>query len=148
MNTYLKPVNGTVVLDLSDMLGYGDQKLNAQTTLRVLVWRGLFSSTANGTSNLNLNLQGWSNTVDPQSYRRHLQHGTGKRNSKPATNKRNRQQLNSKLRHNTVPQAVTGITQGLQPVYEEYLLNVDANGKVTIIQVQPPTLCNIMAHII
>jgi hypothetical protein len=37
---------------------------------------------------------------------------------------------------------------GLKPVYDEYILNIDTNGKVNITKVDPPTLCNITAHII
>jgi hypothetical protein len=148
VNTYLKPENGKVVLDLSKTLGYENEKLPAGTTLRVLAWRGLLSSTANGTSDLNLNLQGWSNTQNPQStdliYNMTLANVTV--NQLPSSVTDNNLTVSSDI--NQYQQSISGITNGTQPIYEEYIINVDANGKVTITQVQPPTLCNIMAHII
>lgn len=148
VNTYLKPQNGKIVLDLSKTLGYNNEKLPAGTTLRVLAWRGLLSSTANGTSDLNLNLQGWSNTQNPQStdliYNMTLSNVTV--NQLPSSVTDNNLTVSSDI--NQYQQAISGITNGTQPIYTEYIINVDANGKVTITQVQPPTLCNIMAHII
>lgn len=148
VNTYLQPQNGKVVLDLSKTLGYENEKLPAGTTMRVLAWRGLLSSTANSTSDLNLNLQGWSNTQNPQStdlvYNMSLSNVTV--NQLPSSVTDNNLTVSSDI--NQYQQAISGITNGTQPIYEEYIINVDANGKVTITQVQPPTLCNIMAHII
>lgn len=147
VNTYLKPQNGEVVLDLSNMLGYNGT-LPAGTTLRVLAWRELLSSTANNTSGLNLNLQGWSNSQSPQAidrlYNMTLANVTV--NQLPSDITDNNLTVSSDI--NQYQQSISGITNGTQPIYEEYIINVDTNGKVTITQVQPPTLCNIMANII
>ena len=146
---YLKPQNGEVTLDLSNMLGYGNQRLPAGTTIRILAWQGLFNSTiTENTAPLNHTIQGWS-TANPQSD--DILYNETLTNLLPVN------QLPTNLTDNNLTvtsditqyrQWVTEITQGLKPVYEEYIVNVDANGKVTITQVQPPTLCNIAAHII
>ena len=56
---------GTVTIDLSQLLGYGNEKLPAGTIIRILSWKGLYNPTAGGTSNLDLTMQGWSNTRFP-----------------------------------------------------------------------------------
>ena len=148
VRTYLKPENGTLTLDLSNMLGYGDQKLPAGTTLKVLAWRGLFNPTAGGTSTLDLKKQGWSSTIDPVStdLEYNMTMNNLHVNQLPANITDNNLTVSTDITqfHETVPD----ITNGLQPVYEEYLIMVDENGKVTILETQPPTLCNIMAQII
>lgn len=149
MKYYLKPQNGTVTLDLSNMTGYGGQPLPAGTTIRVLTWQGLFNSTVTGsTASLNYTIRGWSNTADPQSndivYTKTLPNLPV--NQLPTNLTDNNLTVTSDITQFNL--WTTEITGGQKPVYEEYLVNVDANGRVTIVEVQPPTLCNIMAHII
>ena len=64
---YMKP-GGNVTLDLSGIAGYGNEKLPAGTTIRVMAWKGLFNQTvASNSSDMLLNMQGWSNTLTPAS---------------------------------------------------------------------------------
>ena len=65
---YMKPEGGIVTIDLSDLAGYQNQPLPAGTTVRVLAWKGYFNPTASPTtSNMDLNMQGWSSTPTPQA---------------------------------------------------------------------------------
>jgi hypothetical protein len=142
---YMKP-GGSVTMDLSDLAGYGNQQLPAGTTVRVMAWKGLFNPTASpATSNMDLNMQGWSSTPTPQS---------------------NDQKYNVALQNLPVNKLPSGITDNTititkdpstlnddelasqEPVFEEEVFTVDANGKVTMTFVQPATLCNIAAHVI
>jgi hypothetical protein len=143
---YMKPNGGSVQIDLSALAGYGNQQLPAGTTVRVMAWKGLFNPTASpATSNMDLNMQGWSNTPTPQS---------------------DDQKYNVALQNLPVNKLPSGITDNTitptkdpstlnndelasqEPVFEEEIFTVDANGKVTMTFTQPATLCNIAAHVI
>ena len=64
---YMKP-GGNTTIDLSGLGGYGNQPLPAGTTVRVMAWKGLFNQTiVSNTSNMELLMQGWSKTLNPQS---------------------------------------------------------------------------------
>jgi hypothetical protein len=141
---YLKPNNGTAIIDLSNILGYGDQKLPAGTSIRILAWKGLFMPTAGGTNALNLNMQGWSGTLNPVDgdalYNMFYQplsifqlpsiNGTQISNDTWAV-KTDLNELNK-----LVPLAA----DNHKPVFEEEILKVDQNGKVTMIIVQAPSI--------
>ena len=143
---YMKPEGGIVTIDLSDLAGYQNQPLPAGTTVRVLAWKGLFNPTASPTtSNMDLNMQGWSSTPTPQA---------------------DDQKYNVAFQNLPVNQLPSGITDNSititkdpatlnndelasqEEVFEEEVFTVDANGKVTMAFVTPATLCNIAAHVI
>ena len=42
----------------------------------------------------------------------------------------------------------SGNDSALEPIFEEEIFTVDANGKVTMVFVTPATLCNIAANLI
>jgi len=140
---YMKP-GGNVTIDLSGLGGYGNQPLPAGTSVRVMAWKGLFNQTiVSNSSNMYLLMQGWSKTLNPQSsdlsynitvlnlpvnqLAANIKDNTLIINTDPAT-------INSAHGNNTT-----------EPIFEEEIFTVDANGKVTMVFVTPPTLCNIVA---
>lgn len=152
---WLQPGNGTATIDLSNLAGYGNEKLPAGTNITIMAWKGLFmpagSTPAVGnTADLNLNMQGWSNTglptnedtiynvFYPQLNISELPTISGN----PITNDT---VIINTTAHNV--QYTPEITDTQEPIFEQELLTVDENGKVTITIVQAPTLCSLMAHI-
>ena len=145
---YMKP-GGTVTLDLSDMAGYGNQQLPAGTTIRVLAWKGLFNPTQPpNTSNMNLNMQGWSNTLlpqaDDQKYNVALSNLPVNKLPSGITDNFLKVSKDPTNFHSDVPD----ISSAQEEVFEEEVFTVDANGKVTMQSITPPTLCQIVAHVI
>jgi hypothetical protein len=143
---YIKP-GGNVTIDLSGLGGYGNQPLPAGTNIRIMGWKGLYNQTiVSNTSDMDLNMQGWSKTLYPQS-------GDQKYNVTIQNLPVN--QLPANITDNTLVGLSTDITQfendpddnsSTDPIFEEEVLSVDANGKVTMVFVTPPTLCDIAAH--
>jgi hypothetical protein len=62
---FVKP-NGNLTIDLSNLLGYGNQPLPAET-ISINSASGVFNTASGGTGNLNYTLQIWSNTQVPGS---------------------------------------------------------------------------------
>ena len=144
---YMKP-GGNVTIDLSGIAGYGNQKLPAGTTIRVMAWKGLFNQTvASNSSDMLLNMQGWSNTLTPASD--DISYPVSVPNL-PVN------QLPANITDNTLIvgtdpamiQDESGNDSAMEPIFEEEIFTVDANGKVTMVFITPATLCNIAAHII
>ena len=144
---YMKP-GGNVTLDLSSIAGYGNQQLPAGTTIRVMAWKGLFNQTvASNSSDMLLNMQGWSKTLTPASD--DIAYNVSVPNL-PVN------QLPANITNNTLIigtdpamiQDESGNDSAMEPIFEEEIFTVDANGKVTMVFVTPATLCNIAAHII
>ena len=143
---YIKP-GGNVTLDLSGLAGYGNQPLPAGTNIRIMGWKGLLNQTiVSNTSNMDLIMQGWSKTLYPQSddqkYNVTIQNLTVN-------------QLPANITDTTLQGLTPDITQfegipddndSTDPIFEEEILTVDANGKVTMVFVTPPTLCSAVAH--
>jgi hypothetical protein len=143
LETFMKP-GGTLTIDLSKLLGYGNNKLPAGTTIRILSWKGLYNPTAGGTSNLDLTMQGWSNTKQP---------GTGDQKlniqfSQPLPiAKLPRLVKGNQYWVSNNPQKVNFLDNDAnEPVFEEEMLTVDPNGKVIITLTTPPELCSAIAH--
>lgn len=144
---WIKP-NGTIVMDISNLAGYGDTKLPAGTTIRILAWKGLYNTTINETtSTLNLNMQGWSNTLQP---------GANDTITNVLLNSLKVQILPKNLTDNLIF-TNTDVTKLHQmpgfisdndqfTIYEEEVLTVDQNGKVTITVTTAPELCSLIAH--
>lgn len=144
---YMKP-GGNVTLDLSGLAGYGNQQLPAGTTIRVMAWKGLFNQTVvSNSSDMLLNMQGWSKTLTPTSS--DLAYNVSVPNL-PVN------QLPANITNNTLiigtdPAMIqddSGNDSATEPIFEEEIFTVDANGKVTMVFVTPATLCNIAAHIV
>ena len=152
---WMKPGNGTAVIDLSNLAGYGNEKLPAGTNITVMAWKGLFmpanSTPAVGnTADLNLNMQGWSNTgqptVDDTIY--NVLFSQLNITQLPTINGNaitDDTVIINTTAHNV--QYAPEVTDTQKPIFEQELVTVDQNGKVTITIVQAPTLCNLMAQI-
>jgi len=144
---WIKP-NGTLVIDISNLAGYGDAKLPAGTTIRVLAWKNLFTNTTTtGTGDLNLNMQGWSGTLQP---------GASDAVTNVIFKGLKLDQLPKNLTDNILFTDTNIINLEKQQgfiddddkncVFEEEILTVDQNGKVTITVTTAPELCSLIAH--
>lgn len=141
---WIKPVNGTATIDLSKLLGYGNEKLPAGTTIRIISWKGLYNaSTPIANQDLKLEFQGWSNNLEPAS--EDVIYNVSFRNVSVM-------QLPANITDNKVTitnnwEDLVDLGTGAEPIYEEEVLTVNADGTVTITFVQPPTLCGLMANL-
>jgi outer membrane murein-binding lipoprotein Lpp len=144
--TFIKP-NGNMTVDLSQLLGYDNEKLLAGTTIRVQSWSGLFNTPGGGEGALNLSLQGWSNTRYP----------TNTDMTNLTFSPLNISTLPENITDNTVFVATnqeelakmqTSDTADQTPLYTEILIVVNEDGTVTITITQPPELCRAIASLI
>jgi hypothetical protein len=142
---YMKP-GGNVTMDLSGLAGYGNQQLPAGTTVRVMAWKGLFNQTLKtNSSDLNLIMQGWSNYLNPTS--NDTQYNVTVQNlpvNQLPTNITNNTLLIS-TDPSTIEESNGTNASSMEPVFEEEVFTVNANGKVTMVYITPATLCNIVA---
>jgi hypothetical protein len=142
---YMKP-GGNVTMDLSSLAGYGNQQLPAGTTVRVMAWKGLFNQTLKtNSSDLNLIMQGWSNYLNPTS--NDTQYNVTVQNlpvNQLPTNITNNTLLIS-TDPSTIEESNGTNASSMEPVFEEEVFTVNANGKVTMVYITPATLCNIVA---
>lgn len=142
---YMKP-GGNVTIDLSGLGGYGNQPLPAGTSIRVLAWKGLFNQTVvSNSSNLELGMLGWSKNLVPQND--DLRYNVTLQNV-PVN------QLPTNITDNTliistdpalIQESTSRNESTMEPIFEEEIFTVDANGKVTMTFVTPATLCSIVA---
>lgn len=146
-DTFIKP-NGNLTMDLSQALGYGNEPLPAGTTIRVQSWKGLFNTTGGGEGTLNIAFQGWSNTLYPT--------GTAQKtnvtfNPLPIST------LPANITDSiafiaTTPEDLAKIqsidSTDQEPLYEEELIVVNADGSVTITVTRVPELCRAIASIV
>ncbi|MDO8870341.1 MAG: hypothetical protein Q7V10_06270 [Methanobacteriaceae archaeon] len=150
IETWMKPTNGSVVIDLSKLLGYGNEKLPAGTTIRIVGWKGLYDSASTTNQDLNLKMEGWSNTINPL---------TNNNLSDVLLNNLTVAKLPNNLTDNTViignsiseveqNDNLDGISLFNELVYEEELLTVNADGSVSIVFTQIPALCSLPARIV
>jgi hypothetical protein len=149
-DTFTKPSpNGNITIDLSQLLGYGNEKLPAGTTIRVLSWKGLFNNTnIGGTGTLNITMQGWSNTLKP---------GADDEKVNITFTPLTIYKLPSNITDNTIflvnnPKDLSKISfydsSDQEILFEEELITVDSNGKVTIRVTTPPELCSAISSIV
>ena len=144
---FMKP-NGTATIDLSQLLGYGNEPLPAGTTIRVQSWKGLFDTAAGGEGAINLNLQGWSNTLKPGA-----KDNSTNINFSPVPIYQLPANINDTVVFlATTPEELAKIapydTAEQEPVFEEELITVNADGTVTITIITPPELCRAIASLV
>jgi len=146
-DTFVKP-NGNLTIDLSQALGYGNEPLPAGTTIRVQSWKGLFNTTGGGVGSLNIAFQGWSNTLYPPSTAQA---------TNVTFNPLNISTLPSNITDSvayiaTTPEDLAKIqsvdTPDQEPLFEEELIVVNADGSVTITITRVPELCRAIASIV
>jgi len=146
-DTFIKP-NGNLTLDLSNALGYGDEPLPAGTTIRVQSWKGLFDTTGGGEGTLDIAFQGWSNTRYPT---------TNDQRTPVTFNPLTINTLPSNITDSiiylaTTPEELANIqsidTSDQEPLYEEEVIIVNADGTVTINISRVPELCQAISSIV
>ncbi|MBI4813011.1 MAG: hypothetical protein HY802_01165 [Methanobacterium sp.] len=146
-DTFIKP-NGNLTLDLSQLLGYGNEPLPAGTTIRVQSWKGLFNTTGGGVGTLNIGFEGWSNTLYPAS---------NALITNVTFNPLNISTLPSNITDSiayvaTTPEDLAKIqsidTTDQEPLFEEELIVVNADGSVTITITRVPELCRAIVSIV
>ncbi|MCZ3364279.1 MULTISPECIES: hypothetical protein [Methanobacterium] len=148
VQVFMQPNNGTAVIDLSNLAGYGNEKLPAGTNITVLASKGLFmpagSTPAIGdTADLNLNMQGWSNTGQPTDDDGIYNVFYPQLNISELPTISGNPITSDTVIIKTEPNQVQfnpEITKKQDPIFEHETVNVDENGKVTITIVQAPTL--------
>ena len=144
---YIKP-NGSVTLDLSALAGYNNEALPAGTTIPFMAWIGL-NNANNSTGNLNIALQGWSNTSQPQPYDQELNltytglpdDGSINLTDSAAFTDTDMNALNQKV-------GFDDSTNSAEPLSIQGTITVNNDGTVTITLLNAPTLCNLMANTI
>ncbi|PKL71302.1 MAG: hypothetical protein CVV29_11345 [Methanobacteriales archaeon HGW-Methanobacteriales-2] len=146
-DTFVKP-NGNLTMDLSQALGYGDEPLPAGTTIRVQSWKGLFNTQAGGEGTLNIGFEGWSNTRYPPANAQitNVTYNPVPIFALPAN------VTDSIAFIATTPEELAKIqsidTPDQEPLYEEEIIVVNADGSVTITVTRPPELCRAIASIV
>ncbi|BDZ71698.1 hypothetical protein [Methanobacterium petrolearium] len=148
-DTFIEP-NGNLTIDLSEILGYGNEPLPAGTTIRVQSWKGLFNET-NGVGDegtLNISFQGWSNNRYPNATDQFtpVTFNPLTINTLPAN-------VTESIAYiATTPEELANIhsidTSDEEPLYEEELIVVNADGSVTITITQVPELCQAISSIV
>lgn len=147
VESFVKP-GGNVTIDLSQLLGYDNEKLPAGTTIRIQSWKGLFNETVTQNQNLNISFQGWSNNLYPGADDEIVPVNYG---PLPVA------QLPSSVTDSIfwssddlakLKDVVPLDTASQEILYEEEVITVDANGKVTITITVPPELCQAIASIV
>ena len=147
IESYVKP-KGNVTIDLSQLLGYDNEKLPAGTTIRIQSWKGLFNETPSGTDNLNISFQGWSNNLDPQPTDEivPVNYGPLPVAQLPASITDSIFWSSDDLAK--MQDVIPLDTASQEILYEEEVITVDADGKVTITITVPPELCQAIASIV
>lgn len=147
IDTYTKP-NGNVTIDLSELLGYGNEPLPPGTTFRIQSWKGLYNKTSGGVGTLNITFQGWSNTRYPT---------INDKSTNVTFTPLNISTLPSNITDSiayiaTTPDEITKLQSiekaDEQPLYEEEVITVNADGTVTITITRVPELCRAIASIV
>jgi hypothetical protein len=146
-DTFVKP-NDNVTIDISQILGYENQSLPAGTVIRVQSWKGLFNTTSGGTDTLKISFQGWSNTRYPTASANltNVTYSPLNVSTLPVN-------ITSSIVYlGTTPAEIANIqsidTSDEEPLYEEEIITVNADGSVTIVVSKAPELCRAIASII
>jgi hypothetical protein len=135
---YIKP-HSSITVDLSNLAGYGNQKLPSDTELTILTWKEVLNETINApTADLEMRMQGWSNTLKPQPYDRYyiIKYPGLTLNNLPDFIKNNKLYIGTDL--NQLKLFLEG-----KGVHEQILLKVDSEGRVYMIFVEIPELCKV-----
>lgn len=149
VENFIKP-DENVTIDLSQIMGYGNEPLPPGTTIRVQSWKGLFNETkgVGGMGTLDIEFQGWSNTLYP----------TEKDNKTPVTFKpvpiyKLPKEINQSVSFVATTEEELEKIKGYdtaeqEPIYEEEIITVHADGRVTITITVPPELCRAIASLV
>jgi hypothetical protein len=139
-DVYIKP-KSSVTVDLSNLAGYGNEKLPSGTKINILTWKELVNGTINApTATLEQRIQGWSNTIDPQPYDRYyiIKYPGLTVNNLPTFLKDNNLYIGSDI--NKLQLFLNGDSY----VHEQILLMVDSDGRTKMIFLEIPELCKVV----
>ncbi|HMK54194.1 MAG TPA: hypothetical protein VK444_05370 [Methanobacteriaceae archaeon] len=141
IDAFVQP-NSNLTIDLSNLFGYGNEKLPAGT-YRVLSWLAAYNPTAGNNTTLNFTLQGWSNTFKPgpadQKYPFTFPNA-------PIYALKNIIKDNSAFT-STNPADLEDVydDDANENIYMEFLLIVAPDGKVTLNVTRIPEFCSLAA---
>ena len=121
IEAWVKP-GENLTIDLSQLFGYGNERLPTNYTIRPKVWGGMFNDNTNtGNNKLDMVLYGWSNLFYWNNTKEGVDNIT--RNEYP---------------HDDINEIL----------FTEITLVVDSEGNIIMTFDVPPTLCETIAHII
>ena len=139
-DVYIKP-KSSVTVDLSNLAGYGNEKLPSGTKINILTWKELQNETIkSSTATLEQRIQGWSNTLNPQPYDRYyiLKYPGLAVNSLPNYIKDNYMYTGNDI--NKLELFLNGDSY----VHEQILLTVDPDGRIKMTFLEIPELCHVV----
>ncbi|OEC86683.1 MULTISPECIES: fimbrial protein [Methanobacterium] len=139
-NIYIKP-KSSVTVDLSNMAGYGNQRLPSGTKINILTWKELVNGTINApTATLEQTIQGWSTTSNPQPNDRYY---IMKYPNLTVYNLPNFMNDNNLYIGDDINK-LQMFLDGDYSAHEQILLIVDSDGRVRMIFLEIPELCNVV----
>ncbi len=139
-DVYIKP-KSSVTVDLSNLAGYGNEKLPAGTKINILTWKELVNKTVNSpTATLEQRIQGWSNTLNPQPSDRYyiIKYPGLTVNNLPNFIKDNNLYIGDDINKLQL------FLEGNSPVHEQILVMVDSNGEIKMVFLEIPQLCKVV----
>lgn len=139
-DVYIKP-KSSVTVDLSNIAGYGNQRLPTGTKINILTWKELVNGTINTpTATLEQRIQGWSNTIDPQPNDRYyiIKYPGLTINSFSGSINNNYIYTGSNINELQL------FLEGKYSAHEQILLIVDPDGRVRMIFLEIPQLCKVV----
>lgn len=139
VDMYIEP-KSSITIDLSAITGYGNEKLPPGTQINILSWKELMAPNVTApTGDLEMRMQGWSNTLDPQpSDRYYIIRYDGVQIKKLLESiNTNKMFIGYDINQLTLFLSGAG-------AHDQILLIVDADGKVRMIWKIYPELCNYM----
>ncbi len=139
VEAWKEPSTGRSVINLTQELGYGNEALPAGTTFRMKMWSEPYSANSTGEVNMNLSLNGGDeNHIDNETTKfdiiaSHVLYQL------PADITQGKTEI-------TLDAAKgAAFLEGMNTIYVEVIVTVNADGSVTITPVTQPVLCELIA---
>lgn len=139
--SWKEPSTGRSVINLTQELGYDNEALPAGTTFRMKMWSEPYSANDTGEVNMNLGLNGGDeNHIDNETTRfdviaSHILYQL------PADITQGKTEITLD------PAKGAAFLEGMNTIYVEVIVTVNADGSVTITPVTQPVLCELIAGI-
>ncbi|MBU4534248.1 MAG: hypothetical protein KKF16_00090 [Euryarchaeota archaeon] len=141
VESWKEPSTGRSVINLTQELGYDNEALPAGTTFRMKMWTEPYSANTTGEVNMNLGLNGGDeNHIDNEATRfdviaSHILYQL------PADITQGKTDITLD------PAKGAAFLEGMNTIYVEVIVTVNADGSVTITPVTQPVLCELIAGI-
>lgn len=153
IEVWVKPGQNQTI-DLSNLMGYGNERLPTGTVIKTLDWGSVLNNTVNGNNTnttFTMTLRGWSNTFNPPSNDPVYNVNFLNMPLGPLPS----QVTNNLWYFNYTKPTVDAYTAANYPHTDQYEvmfteidMTVDTNGNLVMVFALPPTLCSTIAHII